>query len=314
MTPVPAPGGSNGHGLSDGAPVEPGQQLPGRCYREGLLTYVDRDRDICFAYPQGFAFAGAEGDYAAGSQHLAELRGPAIGSGPEPLFARLSLDFQPYRGVDLGPYVDAMIERDVPADFAAKVERTQATWGGHGAEVLEPWPGQLSSRVVIVDAAPAGYHLLYFWPSFKDTASGKIGADAARAQADMNALYEIVSETFATLSPASELSPGAPGPGARACRNFTVGLTRQLFVSTISSNTDMLLNWKCSNTYIRAALPDRTIDPTRESFISSPVCCQPSRPHLRSRRHIDAQDATRDVGRRVRYGPDICGWNCAPGR
>jgi hypothetical protein len=183
---------------------EPIQSIPAACYRPGLLTYVNRDLGLCFAYPQGYALAGSEGLFAAGSQAQAELRGPAAGSGPEPLFARLSLDFQPYQGTDLAAYVDEMIKRDVPVDQAAALARTQATWGGHAAEVLEPWPGQLSGRVVVVDVAPAGYHLLYFWPSFAGAAE-QPGADARQAQENMEALYEIVAETFSTLPP-----PGVP--------------------------------------------------------------------------------------------------------
>lgn len=205
----------SGEFTAAGTPVapedEPVQSVPAVCYREGLLTYVNRDLGLCFAYPGGYAFAGPDGPYAAGSQAKAELRGPATGSGPEPHFARLSLDFQPYQGIDLAPFVDELIKRDVPADLAATVKRTQTTWGGHGAEVLEPWPGQLSSRLVVVDNTPAGYHLLYFWPSFADAGAGKVGADAQQAQKDIEALYKTVSETFATLPP-----PGVPiDPAAR---------------------------------------------------------------------------------------------------
>ncbi len=189
---------------------EPVQQIPSNCYREGLLTYVDREAQICFAYPQGFALGGAQGAFAAGSQARAELRGPAIGAGPEPLFARLSVDFEPYQGVDLPQFVDEMIKRDVPAELVGKVERRQETWAGHAAEVLEPWPGQLSSRIVVVDAAPLGFDVLTFWPSFKG-ATSQPGADALKAEADMEALYEIVAGSFATLPP-----PGVPiAPEAR---------------------------------------------------------------------------------------------------
>lgn len=184
---------------------EPIQSLPSACFREGLLTYVDRDARLCLPYPHGFAFAGAAGSYAAGSQAKAELRGPAVGGGPEPLFARLSLDFQPYAGVDLPQFVDEMIKRDVPAGLAAKVERQQTMWGGHAAEVLEPWPGQLSARVVVVDAAPDGFNILTFWPSFKDTPAEQLSAGAVEVRKDVEALHEMVADGFAKLPP-----PGVP--------------------------------------------------------------------------------------------------------
>jgi hypothetical protein len=191
-----------------GEAVAPGDaatlQLPARCYREGLLTHVDRDAALCFAYPPSFSTGGPDGPYSAGSLAAVELRGPAHGAGPEPLFARLSVEFLPYQGVDLAPFVDEMIKAEVPAGFA-QIERTQAEWAGHGVEILEPWPGQLSARRVIIDASPAGYHVLTFWPVFDDTPGDKLTEEAIKAQEDMEALFAAVSETFATLPP-----PGVP--------------------------------------------------------------------------------------------------------
>ena len=155
---------------------------------------------MCFAYPQGFTLAGN-----AGTQAQAEIRGPVIGSGPEPLFAGLSVAFSPYQGQELSAFVDELLKAQVPADFPAQVERKQMTLAGHAAEVLEPMPGRLSSRMVVIDNAPQGYHILTFWPSFKDTPAGQMTADAVQAQRDMAALYEIVAASFTTLPP-----PGVP--------------------------------------------------------------------------------------------------------
>jgi hypothetical protein len=172
---------------------EPVVQLPANCYRAGLPTYVDQAARICFAYPQGFTMkTGPNGG---------EIIGPAAGEGPEPLFASLSVEVVPYQGQDLGPYVDELL-KTVPEGFPVKVERRQVTLGGHAAEVLEPMPGRLSSRQVVVDFAPQSLFVLTFWPSFADVQPGQLNAESKQVQQDVNTLYETVMDSFATLPPA----------------------------------------------------------------------------------------------------------------
>jgi hypothetical protein len=218
------------------------QQLPAGCDRKDLPAYIDRAARLCFAYPQGFTLAGN-----AGTQAAAEIRGPAIGTGPEPLFASLSLEFWPYQGQELSAFVDELLKTKVPAGYPAKVERKQITFGGHAAEVLEPVPGRLSSRVVVVDAAPQGYHILMFWPSFKDAPAGQMTADAQRAQHDMETLYETVTSTFSGLPPAGV--PVDPAATSAVTGNIIHG-------AAISLSADPAVIQKITAQAEKAVLPD----------------------------------------------------------
>jgi hypothetical protein len=179
-----------------GEPAAPGEeslmQLPASCVREDFPTYVDRSLGLCFAYPQGFALS-------EDGRGNAEVRGPATGNGPEPLFALLTVESVPYEGQDLQPFVKQYLRANVPDSFPAEVERQQITMGGHAAEVLEPMPGRLSSRTVIVDNAPRSFFVLTFWPSFRDSPPESVNPEGRRAQQDMDALFEIVRDSFATL-------------------------------------------------------------------------------------------------------------------
>jgi hypothetical protein len=60
-------------------------------------------------------------------------------------------------------------------------------------------PGRLSSRTMIVDNAPRSFFVLTFWPSFRDSPPESVNPEGRRAQAEMDALFEIVTDSFATL-------------------------------------------------------------------------------------------------------------------
>jgi hypothetical protein len=158
-----------------------------------------------------------------------EVRGPATSAGPEPLFALLTVESVPYQGVDLAPFVDEYLKTNVPEGFPAEVQRKQISIGGIAAEMLEPVPGRLSSRVVFVDYSPQHFFIFTFWPSFADTPAGQVNAEGQLAQRDMDRLFELVAATFAGLPPAGvEMAPDWRVEVAESC--LPVG--RPLYIDT----------------------------------------------------------------------------------
>jgi len=175
--------------------------LPAQCYREGLPTYVDDQKGICFAYPLGFTSG-------KNTQGRGDVLGPSISKEPEPLFASLRIEVKSAGDKELKVLVDEYLAQLI--DLPAKMERQPITVSGEPAEVLDPVPGAIGSRVVLVKHLDRLYTLL-FWPSFRDVPPEKQNAEMKQAQKDVDALYEIVTASLG-LMPVLPLSSQAGKP------------------------------------------------------------------------------------------------------
>jgi hypothetical protein len=178
------------------APEEPVTQIPATCYREGLLTYVERGTRICFAYPQGFALASAQGLYAAGSQVQAELRGPALDPSPDPLRASLAVvmeDAAP--GVTLEEAVDSY-----PASLGGPLEhlrRWPLTAARQPAVRLDGVPGRPTATGILLLRGGKLYRL-------------RVAPDLSfeKAKDEMSRLIEAVTSSFGFLPASGQEAQG----------------------------------------------------------------------------------------------------------
>lgn len=153
------------------------KEIPARCRQEGMNSYVDFTDGFCFAYPSDFT-----PDPAGLAAVTARPKNP---SNPEEVLARLD--------IFSGPAVsDATLEKLV-SEFRKQFEgpnspvtlrQTQIMLAGEAAEVLEPVPGRLSSRIVFVLHNGFFYQLIFF------------PIDEPSVESDLNRLYEAVTSTF----------------------------------------------------------------------------------------------------------------------
>jgi hypothetical protein len=166
--------------------------LPPVCLQEGLATYFNLETGICFALPHGFAVADP-------AQLVGTITGQPAGQGPEPLFASLTVEVKPAEGKELATLVDEHLAQysEIPVD----ITRTPITFAGAAAEVLDPVPGRLSSRQIVVSHGPEKFYILTLWPSFADTPAEQVNAEGQQAEADVDRLYEALLAGFAFLPP-----------------------------------------------------------------------------------------------------------------
>lgn len=166
--------------------------LPPVCLQERLATYFNLETGVCFALPEGFAVADPE-------QQVGTIVGQPASQGPEPLFASLTVEVKPAEGRDLAALVEEHLKQY--ADVPVEITRTPVTFGGEPAEVLDPVPGRLSSRQILVVHGPEKFYVLTLWPSFADTPAEQVNAEGQQAQADVDRLFETLSASFAFLPP-----------------------------------------------------------------------------------------------------------------
>ena len=162
--------------MLEGQPIdEEVLDVPETCQAEGLKTFADYINAYCFVYPARF-----EQD----ERGLAAVSGPNVGSAIEPVFARLDVFAAPAAHDAALETLVANFIKQFEGPNTPQVNRTSLTLGGQPAEMLEPIPGQLSSRIVFALHNGIFYQLI-FWPVDEDT-----------VKADFDELYQVVSESF----------------------------------------------------------------------------------------------------------------------
>ncbi|MFN7035292.1 MAG: hypothetical protein ACK4SN_02910 [Bellilinea sp.] len=153
------------------------RDVPARCKQDGMKTFVDFTDGYCFAYPA---------DFVADTRGLAAVYAqPENPADSEAVVARLD--------VFSSPAVSEAILEKLVSEFRksfegpnspANLSQTQITLDGQPAEVLEPIPGRLSSRMVFALHNGMFYQLI-FSP-----------IDEPAVASDLERLYEAVISTF----------------------------------------------------------------------------------------------------------------------
>jgi hypothetical protein len=172
--------------------VPPPLALPLTCVQPGLPTYIDRELGICFAFPQRFSVS--EPVDGGGT-----IVGTPMSGTLEPLFASLKIEYTPTEGQERAAFTEAYLDRFADTEF--EIRRLPTTLAGQAAELLEPVPGDLSSRQVIADHRSDGIITLSFAPSFRERAAGTLVTPQRRAQIEADLLFETVMASFNFLSP-----------------------------------------------------------------------------------------------------------------
>lgn len=170
--------------------------LPTVCAQPGLPTFLDRAARICFAYPQDHVMSD--------SVELPTIAGPPVNAGAI-YFPSVTVATMPGTGRDLAAVVEEYLP-DSGADVAT-VDRVATTVAGSPAEILEPVPGEFSTRQVAI-ARDDAIVLLSFSPTFRDVPAGDQDFLQRKAQIAADNLFETVMATVAFLP-----SPGEAGAG-----------------------------------------------------------------------------------------------------
>jgi hypothetical protein len=172
--------------------VPPPLALPPTCVQPGLPTYIDRDLGICYAFPQRFSVGGSEDGGG-------NIVGTPMSGTLEPLFASLNIEYTPTGDQERAAFIEAYLEGFADTEF--EIRRLPTALAGQAAELLEPVPGDLSSRQVIADHRQDGIITLSFAPSFRERAAGTLVTPQRRAQIEADLLFETVMASFDFLSP-----------------------------------------------------------------------------------------------------------------
>jgi hypothetical protein len=175
----------------DPSPTPSNSTLPMTCQVTDLKVYINEEWGYCFAYPTAFTL-----DESRAAEGIISLYGPGLEEVANPVRVSLEVTTQlapPESG--LTPLVEAY--RASFGDTLLPIRRETGRLGGKPAETLDPVPGLLSSRVVMV----LNENILFtlrFHPS-----------DLEIAKPDLEALTQTVSGSFAflplTASPVSHL-------------------------------------------------------------------------------------------------------------
>ncbi|MDQ2692450.1 MAG: hypothetical protein M3Y68_10495, partial [Chloroflexota bacterium] len=174
----------------DPSPTPSGSTLPLTCQVTDLGVYVDEKWGYCFAYPGTFTL-----DQSRAAEGIITLSGPGLEDSANP--ARVSLEITaqvaPHQS-GLTPLVDAY-QRSL-GETPIPIGREIGMLGGKPAEILDPVPGLLSSRVLIALNEDVLF-TLRFHPS-----------DLDLAKPALEALNQTVTGSFAflplTAQPASK--------------------------------------------------------------------------------------------------------------
>ncbi|RPI30736.1 MAG: hypothetical protein EHM70_13150 [Chloroflexota bacterium] len=165
----------------DPSPTPSGSDLPLTCQVTDLNVYIDRAAGYCLAYPLDFNLGDQPSDKS-------DIRGPAIGSGVEPVYATLSIEVTPLEnGKSLQEQAETFI-RDFSVVDPATMTWEQVTVGGEKGWMVEPVPVMLSWRIVFVAHNGSLYRLMY-WP-----------VDVPEAKADLDELTQTTLGSFAFIS------------------------------------------------------------------------------------------------------------------
>jgi hypothetical protein len=160
----------------------PDSRLPLPCQVTDLNVYVNEEWSYCFAYPKEFTR-----NESTGTEESISLYGPQVEANGERLRLSVELTVQPVpQGSELAPLVDAYLTSF--HDLPFPVTREPLTLGGEPAEMLEPIPGLLSSRVILALHRSVLF-TLRFQPSDLDAMTP-----------DLEAAFQTVTGSFSFLS------------------------------------------------------------------------------------------------------------------
>lgn len=162
----------------DPSPTPSGSTLPLTCQVTDLNVYINEMDGYCFAYPTGFTLGDQPTDKP-------DVRGPAIGSSAEPVYATFGVDVTP----DVGDKPLRQEAEDFLRDFSV-MDPATFTWselqvGGQPALMVEPVVVQLAWRLVFVEHGGRLFRLSY-WP-----------VDVPEAKADLDDLAQTTLGSFA---------------------------------------------------------------------------------------------------------------------
>jgi hypothetical protein len=162
----------------DPSPTPSDSALPLTCQVTDLNVYINEMDGYCFAYPSHFTLGDQPSDKP-------DVRGPAIGSSVEPVYAMFSVDVVPAAtDQTLQEQADAFLSRFSAVD-PASLTWSQVPVGGEAGLMVEPVPVQLSWRIVFVQHNGQLFRLSY-WP-----------VDVTEAKADLDELTQTTLGSFA---------------------------------------------------------------------------------------------------------------------
>jgi hypothetical protein len=125
------------------SPTPPDSALPLTCQVTDLGVYINHEWGYCFAYPGIFTL-----DESLDAEGVITLYGPALEDNADPVRVSLEVTAQLVPpGSTLTPLVDAYM--NLFPDPAWQIRREPARLGSEPAEMLQPIPGLLSSRVLL---------------------------------------------------------------------------------------------------------------------------------------------------------------------
>lgn len=163
------------------SPTPSDSTLPLTCQVTDLRVYINQEWGYCFAYPGTFTLD--EGQAAEG---VVTLFGPTWEDSADSVRVSLEITTQVVPSESgLTPLVDAYLASFGETPF--RIERGTGILGGEPAEVLDPIPGLLSSRVMMAMNETILF-TLRFHPS-----------DLDLAKPDLETLFQTVSGSFAFL-------------------------------------------------------------------------------------------------------------------
>jgi hypothetical protein len=161
----------------DPSPTPADSKLPLNCQITDLNVYIDEMDGYCFAYPKRFFLGDQPSD-------TPEVRGPAIGSPAEPVFASFGVEISlADPGKTLREQAGAFLADFSVADPSTYVW-TQVQIGGEPGWMVEPVPAMLSWRLVFVQHGGRLFRLSY-WP-----------VDIPEAKADLDELTQTTLGSF----------------------------------------------------------------------------------------------------------------------
>ena len=172
------------------SPTPSDSALPLTCQVTDLGVYVDEKWGYCFAYPGTFTLNDSRA-----AEGIIDLSGPGLEDSANPVRVSLEITAQvaPQES-GLTPLVEAYLRS--LGDTQVPIEREVGMLGGNPAEILDPVPGLLGSRVLMA----LNENILFtlrFHPS-----------DLDLARPDLEALSQTVTGSFAflplTAQPASK--------------------------------------------------------------------------------------------------------------
>lgn len=156
------------------SPTPPSSDLPMTCQVTDLNVFIDREAGYCFAYPLRFTL----------DETAPTVRGPAIGSPAEPVFATFTVESAPYDPeISIDQQVDEFLSNFSVLD-PNSFTRARLAVGGEMGVLVDVVPVHLSWRIIFVPHKGTLYRMMY-WP-----------VDVADAQNDLEELYQTTTGSF----------------------------------------------------------------------------------------------------------------------